>query len=292
MHVTLTRLLAFALVSGVAFSVPCEVSEPSADAAVLVSQVLPASLAQGASGTCEVLSASSAMASGRLPVSGSEDVASGDAVHDDASPAPDAVVFDFGFPRQAYLDYGAHDDGSIVEWMPGYYVAHSWSDYGKAILGLREGDEVLVSGERLRVSGIHSVGRDVDYEEVRLSFVGTDTVCLQTCLDGTADNRVVTCVSDTVAHDFSLLPDGRPVWHEVTGPTVVVEEEVPEPEEWDGAGEEVGEAVFGFVSGGASVSSVVGVEGSSDVATPSSPSPVRDSGSASLDGSVSSPGAR
>ena len=84
----------------------------------------------------------------------------------------------------------APDDGSIAQWSEHYYVTHNWSEYGKQILTMREGDTVEVGGVRMQVDGAFDYPNDGKLGQI-LSVVGDDAVVLQTCDDGIDLTRIV-----------------------------------------------------------------------------------------------------
>ena len=89
-------------------------------------------------------------------------------------------------------DYGgiAPDDGSLSEWAPHYYVAHSYGPYGEAILGLEQGDTVTVNGVAVTVEGAVIMPQLSAYEDV-MDCVGWDATVFQTCVPDSDDCRFV-----------------------------------------------------------------------------------------------------
>lgn len=89
-------------------------------------------------------------------------------------------------------DYGgvAPADGSLSEWAPHYYVAHSYGPYGEAILGLEQGDTVTVNGVTVTVEGAVVMSQQCAYEDV-INRVGWDATVFQTCVPDSDDCRFV-----------------------------------------------------------------------------------------------------
>lgn len=88
-------------------------------------------------------------------------------------------------------DYYAHDDGSINEWAPGWFVTHDWSESGKAILSLGVGDTIVIDGIPIEITSRGSCLVDDDYESVR-SNLGGQCVVLQTCAGDGVHNVLLT----------------------------------------------------------------------------------------------------
>ena len=89
-------------------------------------------------------------------------------------------------------DYGgvAPADGSLSEWAPHYYVAHSYGEYGDAILGLEPGDQITINGNLVTVEGAVVMPLYALYEDV-MSAVGWDATVFQTCVPDSDDCRFV-----------------------------------------------------------------------------------------------------
>lgn len=89
-------------------------------------------------------------------------------------------------------DYGgvAPADGSLSEWAPHYYVAHSYGPYGEVILGLEQGDSVTVNGVTVVVEGAVVMSQQCAYEDV-MNRVGWDATVFQTCVPDSDDCRFV-----------------------------------------------------------------------------------------------------
>lgn len=113
-----------------------------------------------------------------------------EAAIEETSPQETTIV-DFGWPRVAYFDYHAHDDGSVVEWAPGWFNAHSTSSWGQLMLALEVGDEVMVNGETATVTNLVAVSELMPYEDIREQIAGWDTICFQTCIEGTGQHLMV-----------------------------------------------------------------------------------------------------
>lgn len=77
-------------------------------------------------------------------------------------------------------------DGSISEWAPHYYVAHSWGPYGQMILGLSPGHTVLVNNEFVQIQGAVSAPKYTSYNTI-MDYVGWDATVFQTCIPNTED---------------------------------------------------------------------------------------------------------
>lgn len=111
--------------------------------------------------------------------------------HDDAVEAeeidhPAAYIWDCG------ADYGgiAPDDGSLSEWAPHYYVAHSYGTYGSIILGLEPGDRVIINGTEVTIEGSIVMPLYTYYEDI-MDIVGWDATVFQTCVPDSNDCRYV-----------------------------------------------------------------------------------------------------
>ena len=89
-------------------------------------------------------------------------------------------------------DYGgvAPADGSLSEWAPHYYVAHSYGPYGEVILGLEQGDTVTVNGVTVTVEGAVIMSQQCAYEDV-MNRIGWDATVFQTCVPDSDDCRFV-----------------------------------------------------------------------------------------------------
>ena len=89
-------------------------------------------------------------------------------------------------------DYGgiAPVDGSLSEWAPHYYVAHSYGPYGEVILGLEQGDTVTVNGTAVTVEGAVIMPQQCAYEDV-MNRVGWDATVFQTCVPDSDTCRFV-----------------------------------------------------------------------------------------------------
>lgn len=82
---------------------------------------------------------------------------------------------------RAIGDCHAHDLGALVEWSPGYYVAHDWSAPGKAITEMEQGDLVMLDGKELRIDGTATIDSRTRLNAVR-DMCGHDAIIFQTCL--------------------------------------------------------------------------------------------------------------
>ncbi len=89
-------------------------------------------------------------------------------------------------------DYGgiAPEDGSLSEWAPHYYIAHSYGPYGEAILQLEPGDIVTVNGNEVTVQGSVELNKSCSYQEV-MDTVGWEVTVFQTCIPNSDQNRFV-----------------------------------------------------------------------------------------------------
>lgn len=89
-------------------------------------------------------------------------------------------------------DYGgvAPGDGSLSEWAPHYFIAHSYGPYGQVILSLEAGDTVTVNGSSVTVEGAVIMGQGCAYEDV-MNRVGWDATVFQTCVPDSNDCRFV-----------------------------------------------------------------------------------------------------
>lgn len=82
---------------------------------------------------------------------------------------------------RAMGDPHAHDLGALVEWVPGYYVAHDWSAPGKAIARMGRGDLVMLDGQGLRIDGTATISSRTSLDAVR-GMCGRDAIIFQTCI--------------------------------------------------------------------------------------------------------------
>lgn len=116
-----------------------------------------------------------------------------------ARPDPDPVVqevvaydegqtdgrVDPGAWEASYHDeYGtdsAAADGSLTQWADGYYIAHDWSESGKAIAS---GQNVVIDGKEYAPAGSKTVSTDTSYEEVDGWVHADGGIGMQTCTDG------------------------------------------------------------------------------------------------------------
>ena len=116
-------------------------------------------------------------------------------------------TINFGVPETHLWSDHAHDDGSIVEWAPGYYIAHDWSEWGNLIHALNIGDRINISNIDATVSGIYEVSKYLPYENIRDEITGWDTICFQTCIPYSDYNTVVTA-RPNIAQDYSYEATG------------------------------------------------------------------------------------
>lgn len=103
-----------------------------------------------------------------------------------------AIVHPASYVWTCGADYGgiAPVDGSLSEWAPHYYVAHSYGPYGEVILGLEPGDTVTVNGVLVTVEGAVVMGQQCAYEDV-MERVGWDATVFQTRVPDSDDCRFV-----------------------------------------------------------------------------------------------------
>lgn len=126
------------------------------------------------------------------PRDGADDDAVDDSHHDDnhdkdapeSEPSQPGPMASF-WPKVAHLDRCAHDDGSIVEWAPGYYVAHDWSEPGQILLAAEIGSVIEVNGVPITICDMFTVPDDAIYEDIRAN-VGPWLAIFQTCYDETS----------------------------------------------------------------------------------------------------------
>ena len=106
--------------------------------------------------------------------------------------ASTAAVHPASYEWTCGADYGgiAPEDGSLSEWAPHYYVAHSYGPYGEVILGLEQGDTVTVNGIAVTVEGAVIMPQQCAYEDV-MNRVGWDATVFQTCVPDSDDCRFV-----------------------------------------------------------------------------------------------------
>lgn len=126
------------------------------------------------------------MASGRLTTATS-------AAADESKEDEEAVAeHPLSYTWECGADYGgvAPADGSLSEWAPHYYVAHSYGEYGDAILGLEPGDQITINGNLVTVEGALVMHLYAAYEDV-MSAVGWDATVFQTCVPDSDDCRFV-----------------------------------------------------------------------------------------------------
>lgn len=94
---------------------------------------------------------------------------------------------------KAYDDLGATEanpDGLLTQWDEGYYVTHEWSTYGKQILTMVPGDQVIINGRLIDVVDFFDYPKDAYVDELR-SLVDMRFVILQTCEPDSDLNRIV-----------------------------------------------------------------------------------------------------
>lgn len=96
---------------------------------------------------------------------------------------------------QDYLGL-APADGSLSEWAPHYFVAHSYGPYGQAILSLEVGDMIVVNGNLVTVEGAVSAPKFSPYQQI-METVGWDATVLQTCIPDTESCLFVYARGDT-----------------------------------------------------------------------------------------------
>ncbi len=89
-------------------------------------------------------------------------------------------------------DYGgiAPDDGSLSEWAPHYFVAHSYGSFGQAILGLKREDQITINGNLVTVEGFVVMPKYSYYNDV-MEAVGWDATVFQTCIPDSNSCRFV-----------------------------------------------------------------------------------------------------
>lgn len=143
-------------------------------------------------------------------------------------------VVDLGTSVCAYGSYHAHDDGSLVEWEPGYYIAHNWSEAGEKISGLSVGSVFRLNGNTYTVDAVDEFSEDIKYEDTR-SIVGWDALCLQTCIpnSGVFKLAYVSGVGDfsSYIHELGYWTSRDECYSKLEQPEVVEEEVVYEYEE-------------------------------------------------------------
>ena len=78
----------------------------------------------------------------------------------------------------------APEDGSLSEWAPHYFVAHSFGTFGQAMLGLAVGDAIVVNGSLVVVEGAVTAPKYTAYDQI-MDAVGWDATVFQTCIPDT-----------------------------------------------------------------------------------------------------------
>lgn len=80
-------------------------------------------------------------------------------------------------------NYGSQADvdaGGVVEYQPGFYVSHNYSE-GGAFLNFAIGDTVYIDGQAVTIDGYTYIDTDNDYMEDIRANIGYDKICFQTC---------------------------------------------------------------------------------------------------------------
>lgn len=117
------------------------------------------------------------------------------------------------YARKAYFDYSAHDDGSITEWNPGFFIAHNWSEAGQIITATQVGGIIRLNDHDITICERHIVNEDMYYEDIR-NMAGPDKVIFQTCADG-PNNLLLFGKSDAFG-PYDTFPEApEPVYEEV-----------------------------------------------------------------------------
>lgn len=98
-------------------------------------------------------------------------------------PQDDGPAWPSFWAKHQIMDYHAHDDGSINEWAPGYYVAHSTSEAGQAIHASDVGSVIIIDGTPVTIDSRQYRSEYESYEGIRETF-GSNCVIFQTCADG------------------------------------------------------------------------------------------------------------
>lgn len=93
------------------------------------------------------------------------------------------------WPKVDHFATNAHDDGSVVEWAPGFYIAHNWSDGGQAILSADIGQTIEVYGTPITICERFRVANDSTYEALRTE-AGPWRAIFQTC-SGQGDTLIL-----------------------------------------------------------------------------------------------------
>jgi hypothetical protein len=75
-------------------------------------------------------------------------------------------------------------DGSLSEWAPHYFIAHSYGPFGQDILSLAVGDAIVVNGSLVTVEGAVSAPKYAPYDQI-MEAVGWDATVFQTCIPDT-----------------------------------------------------------------------------------------------------------
>ena len=97
------------------------------------------------------------------------------------------------FEWEAETDFYAPEapsSGRLSEWEEDYFITHSWSVYGKALLCMEAGDIIVINGERCIVDGYFDISKGGYDTDVRY-FAGDDSHVFQTCIPDTEYNHIV-----------------------------------------------------------------------------------------------------
>lgn len=116
------------------------------------------------------------------------------------------VILESGWPsftaKHELGNRSAHDDGSINEWAPGYYIAHNGTAPGNAIAASNVGDVIIIDGNAVTITSRFMRDLTDGYEQVRID-AGDSAVIFQTCLGDDVNNIMLTGTCPTLGpfHD-------------------------------------------------------------------------------------------
>jgi hypothetical protein len=92
---------------------------------------------------------------------------------------------------ESWLTEEAPEDGSIGRWADKYYVVHSYSPYGAAVLNIQPGEWYMLDGRSHYVVGAITIAKSSTIGDVYAQTGSRNWTFIQTCVPGEDNNRVV-----------------------------------------------------------------------------------------------------
>lgn len=83
------------------------------------------------------------------------------------------------------------DEGKLVEYADGYFCAHYWTKYGKAISALNQGDILIIDDKTVEISDKITVSKNQYTIEQARESLNNPNVILQTCADDTGETLIL-----------------------------------------------------------------------------------------------------